>query len=160
MINGDYADKVLETYSSERISIVKHVTETAIKHGGVIGTQNKYIALFRDTLLNAARIFPKLLSFFDFYHPWQINNGLIDKTLYPNKANGIVISQPNLDLKVNNKPFDQYIGYCFALIVFNQNEILFNNIKALESSKIFKNKIEYIFQSRTFYRRIYCNHEN
>ena len=79
MINGEYADKVLETYSSERISIVKHVTETAIKHGGV-GTQNKYIALIRDTLLNAARIFPKLLSF-DFYHPWQIDNGLIDKTL-------------------------------------------------------------------------------
>jgi 3-(3-hydroxy-phenyl)propionate hydroxylase len=150
VINGEYADKVLETYSSERISIVKHVTETAIKHGGVIGTQNKYIALIRDTLLNAARIFPKLLSFFDFYHPWQIDNGLIDKTLYPNKANGIVISQPNLDLKVNNKSFDQYIGYCFALIVFNQNEILFNNIKALESSKIFKNKIYLINKDSPF----------
>ena len=141
---------VLDTYSSERISIVKHVTETAIKHGGVIGTQNKYIAIIRDTLLNAARIFPKLLSFFDFYHPWQIDNGLIDKTLYPNKANGIVISQPSLELKVNNKPFDQYIGYCFALIVFNQNDILFNNIKALESSKIFKNNIYLINKDSPF----------
>jgi 3-(3-hydroxy-phenyl)propionate hydroxylase len=150
VIKGEYADKVLDTYSSERISIVKHVTETAIKHGGVIGTQNKYIALIRDTLLNAARIFPKLLSFFDFYHPWQIDNGLIDKTLYPNKANGIVISQPSLELKINNKPFDQYIGYCFALIVFNQNEILFNNIKALESSKIFKNNIYLINKDSPF----------
>ena len=150
MIRGKYADRILETYSDERISIVKSVTETAIKHGGVIGTQNKYIALIRDTLLNVARIFPKLLSFFDFYHPWQIDNGLIDKSLYPNKANGIVISQPSLDLKVDNKPFDQFIGYSFALIVFDQNEILFNDIKALESSKIFENNIYLIDKDSPF----------
>ena len=150
VIRGKYADRILETYSDERISIVKSVTETAIKHGGVIGTQNKYIALIRDTLLNMARIFPKLLSFFDFYHPWQITNGLIDKSLYPNKANGIVISQPNLDLKVDNKPFDQFIGYNFALIVFDQNETLFNDIKALESSKIFENNIYLIDKDSLF----------
>ena len=150
MIKGKYADRVLETYSDERKSIVKSVTETAIKHGGVIGTQNKYIALIRDTLLNVARIFPKLLSFFDFYHPWQIDNGLIDKSLYQNKANGIVISQPSLDLKVDNKPFDQFIGYSFALIVFDQNEILFNDIKALESSKIFENNVYLIDKDSPF----------
>jgi 3-(3-hydroxy-phenyl)propionate hydroxylase len=150
VIRSKYADRVLETYSDERISIVKSVTETAIKHGGVIGTQNKYIALIRDTLLNVARIFPKLLSFFDFYHPWQITTGLIDKSLYPNKANGIVISQPNLDLKVDNKSFDQYIGYNFALIVFDQNEKLLNDIKALESSKIFEDNIYLINKDSPF----------
>lgn len=152
VLRDKYANRVLETYSKERISIVKLVTETAIKHGGVIGTQNKYIALIRDTLLNVARIFPKLLSFFDFYHPWQIDNGLIDKSLYPNKANGIVISQPSLDLKVDNKPFDQYIGYCFALIVFNQNKNLFNDITNLESSKIFENNIHLINKDSPFNR--------
>ena len=150
VIRSKYADRVLETYSDERISIVKLVTETAIKHGGVIGTQNKYIALIRDTLLNVARIFPKLLSFFDFYHPWQITNGLIDKSLYPNKANGIVISQPNVDLKVDNKSFDQYIGYNFALIIFNQNEGVFNDIKDLESARIFENNIYLINEDSPF----------
>ena len=75
---------------------------------------------------------------------------MIDKSLYPNKANGIVISQPSLDLKVDNKPFDQFIGYSFALIVFDQNEILFNDIKALESSKIFENNIYLIDKDSPF----------
>ena len=126
------------------------VTETAIKHGGIIGTQNKYIAFVRDTLLTIARIFPKLLSFFDFYHPWQINKGLVDRSLYPNKINGIVIPQPNLNIKVNNMSFDQFIGYKFCLIIFNQNEEKFNNIKALDSSKIFKNNILLISNDSPF----------
>jgi hypothetical protein len=75
---------------------------------------------------------------------------LIDKSLYPNKANGIVISQPNVDLKVDNKSFDQYIGYNFALIIFDQNEGLFNDIKALESSKIFEDNIYLINKDSPF----------
>jgi hypothetical protein len=75
---------------------------------------------------------------------------LIDKSLYPNKANGIVISQPNVDLKVNNKSFDQYIGYNFALIIFNQNEGVFNDIKDLESARIFENNIYLINEDSPF----------
>lgn len=150
VMRGNFHKKILDTYSTERISIVKSVTETAIKHGGIIGTQNKYIAFVRDTLLTIARIFPKLLSFFDFYHPWQINKGLVDRSLYPNKINGIVIPQPNLNIKVNNMSFDQFIGYKFCLIIFNQNEEKFNNIKALDSSKIFKNNILLISNDSPF----------
>ena len=154
VIRGNFAAKILDTYSIERKSIVKTVTETAIKHGGVIGSQNKYVAFLRDTLLNAARIFPKLLSFFDFYHPWQINEGLIDKSLYPNKANGIVIPQPNLKYRENNKVFDQFIGYAFSLIIFNQSDETFEIIKDLESSKIFKNNIYSLNKESVFNKDI------
>jgi hypothetical protein len=51
---------------------------------------------------------------------------------------------------VDNKPFDQYIGYSFALIVFDQNEMLLNDIKALESSKIFEDNIYLINEDSPF----------
>ena len=46
--------------------------------------------------------------------------------------------------------FDQFIGYKFCLIIFNQNEEKFNNIKALDSSKIFKNNILLISNDSPF----------
>ncbi len=144
VIDGSYSKKILETYSLERKAIVKSVTEIAIKNGNVIGTQNRYVAFIRDLILNTARVFPKLLNFFEFYHPWQIKAGLVDKTLFPNSANGIVIPQPSLEIKVDNMPFDQFIGYKFALIIFSQSVNTFNKIKKLESSKIFNDNI-YLF---------------
>ena len=122
VIDGTYSKKILDTYSLERKAIVKSVTETAIKQGNIVGSQNRYIALVRDFILNCARQFPVLLNFFQFYHPWPIKDGLIDKTLFKNKANGIVIPQPDINITIEDKAFDQYIGYKFALLVFNQDQ--------------------------------------
>ena len=55
-----------------------------------------------------------------------------------------------MDLKVDNKSFDQFIGYNFVLIVFNQNERLFNEIKVLESARIFENNIHLINEDSPF----------
>lgn len=141
VINGTYSKKILDTYSLERKAIVKSVTETAIKQGNIVGTQNRYIALVRDFILNCARQFPVLLNFFQFYHPWPIEEGLIDKTLFKNKANGIVIPQPDINITFEDKAFDQYIGYKFALLVFNQDQEVFDEIKSLDSVKIFNDNI-------------------
>ena len=129
VIDGTYSKKILDTYSLERKAIVKSVTETAIKQGNIVGSQNRYIALVRDFILNCARQFPVLLNFFQFYHPWPIKDGLIDKTLFKNKANGIVIPQPDINITIEDKAFDQYIGYKFALLVFNQDQGVFDEIK-------------------------------
>ena len=63
VINGTYSKKILDTYSLERKAIVKSVTETAIKQGNIVGTQNRYIALVRDFVLNCARQFPVSVSY-------------------------------------------------------------------------------------------------
>ena len=150
VINGTYSKKILDTYSLERKAIVKSVTETAIKQGNIVGTQNKYVALVRDFILNCARQFPALLNFFQFYHPWPIKEGLIDKTLFKNKANGIVIPQPDTNIKIEDKAFDQYIGYKFALLVFDQDQEVFDKIKSLDSVKIFDGNIHLLSPDHQF----------
>jgi 3-(3-hydroxy-phenyl)propionate hydroxylase len=150
VIDGTYSKKILNTYSLERKAIVKSVTETAIKQGNIVGSQNKYIALVRDFILNCARHFPVLLNFFQFYHPWPIKSGLIDKTLFKNKANGIVIPQPNINIKIENNPFDQYIGYKFALLVFDQDQEVFDEIKSLNCVKIFDENIHLLNPGHPF----------
>ena len=150
VINGTYSKKILDTYSLERKAIVKSVTETAIKQGNIVGTQNRYIALVRDFILNCARQFPVLLNFFQFYHPWPIEEGLIDKTLFKNKANGIVIPQPDINITIEDKAFDQYIGYKFALLVFNQDQEVFDEIKSLDSVKIFNDNIHLLNSNHPF----------
>jgi 3-(3-hydroxy-phenyl)propionate hydroxylase len=150
VINGTYSKKILDTYSLERKAIVKSVTETAIKQGNIIGSQNKYIALIRDFILNCARQFPVLLNFFQFYHPWPIKDGLIDKTLFKNKANGVVIPQPDINITIEDKAFDQYIGYKFALLVFNQDQGVFDEIKSLDSVKIFDENIHLLNSNHPF----------
>jgi len=150
VINGTYSKKILDTYSLERKAIVKSVTETAIKQGNIVGTQNKYVALVRDFILNCARQFPALLNFFQFYHPWPIKEGLIDKTLFKNKANGIVIPQPDTNIKIEDKAFDQYIGYKFALLVFDQDQEVFDKIKSLDSVKIFDGNIHLLNPTHPF----------
>jgi len=150
VINGTYSKKILDTYSLERKAIVKSVTETAIKQGNIVGTQNKYVALVRDFILNCARQFPALLNFFQFYHPWPIKEGLIDKTLFKNKSNGIVIPQPDTNIKIEDKAFDQYIGYKFALLVFDQDQEVFDKIKSLDSVKIFDGNIHLLNPTHPF----------
>ena len=150
VIDGTYSKKILDTYSLERKAIVKSVTETAIKQGNIVGSQNRYIALVRDFILNCARQFPVLLNFFQFYHPWPIKDGLIDKTLFKNKANGIVIPQPDINITIEDKAFDQYIGYKFALLVFNQDQGVFDEIKSLDSVKIFDENIHLLNSNHPF----------
>ena len=150
VINGTYSKKILDTYSLERRAIVKSVTETAIKQGNIVGTQNRYIALVRDFILNCARQFPVLLNFFQFYHPWPIEEGLIDKTLFKNKANGIVIPQPDINIRIEDKAFDQYIGYKFALLVFDQDQEVFDEIKSLDSVKIFDENVHLLNANHPF----------
>ena len=141
VIKGIYSEKILDTYSQERKAIVSSVTETAIKQGNIIGTQNRYIAYMRDFILKCAGIFPSLLSFFQFYHPWPIKDGLIDKTLFKNKANGIVIPQPDISINIDNKAFDQYIGYNFALLIFNEDDEILDEIKLIKNAKIYGGNI-------------------
>ena len=150
VINGTYSKKILDTYSLERRAIVKSVTETAIKQGNIVGTQNRYIALVRDFILNCARQFPVLLNFFQFYHPWPIKDGLIDKSLFKNKANGIVIPQPDINITIEDKAFDQYIGYKFALLVFDQDQEVFDEIKSLDSVKIFDENVHLLNANHPF----------
>ena len=150
VINGTYSKKILDTYSLERRAIVKSVTETAIKQGNIVGTQNRYIALVRDFILNCARQFPVLLNFFQFYHPWPIKDGLIDKSLFKNKANGIVIPQPDINIRIEDKAFDQYIGYKFALLVFDQDQEVFDEIKSLDSVKIFDENVHLLNANHPF----------
>ena len=150
VIDGTYSKKILDTYSLERKAIVKSVTETAIKQGNIVGSQNRYIALVRDFILNCARQFPVLLNFFQFYHPWPIKDGLIDKTLFKNKANGIVIPQPDINITLEDKAFDQYIGYKFALLVFDQDQGVFDEIKSLDSVKIFDENIHLLNSNHPF----------
>ena len=150
VIDGTYSKKILDTYSLERKAIVKSVTETAIKQGNIVGSQNRYIALVRDFILNCARQFPVLLNFFQFYHPWPIKDGLIDKTLFKNKANGIVIPQPDINITLEDKAFDQYIGYKFALLVFDQDQGVFDEIKSMDSVKIFDENIHLLNSNHPF----------
>jgi hypothetical protein len=82
-----------------------------------------------------------LLSFFQFYHPWPIKEGLIDKTLFRNKANGIVIPQPDISINIDNKAFDQYIGYNFALLIFNDDDEILDDIKLIKNAKIYGGNI-------------------
>ena len=74
-------------------------------------------SFIRDLFLRTAAFFPKLLSFLSFSYPWNYSNGIIDNNLYPNDVNGIIIPQPNLKLRSNDLPFDQYIGDEFAFLL-------------------------------------------
>ena len=91
-----------------------------------------------------------MLNFFQFYHPWPIKDGLIDKSLFKNKANGIVIPQPDINITIEDKAFDQYIGYKFALLVFNQDQGVFDEIKSLDSVKIFDENIHLLNSNHPF----------
>ena len=145
--DGIYNKKILDTFSTERREINDFMIRTAIKQGNVIGTQNMVKAFMRDTFFSIAKIFPKALSALKFQYSWKLNNGLIDKDLFPNVANGVIIPQPDINVRVDNKQFDQYLGESFSLIILNEDETLIDDISNIEFMDIFKNNI-HIFNSK------------
>jgi 3-(3-hydroxy-phenyl)propionate hydroxylase len=145
--DGIYNKKILDTFSIERREINDFMIRTAIKQGNVIGTQNMVKAFIRDTFFSIAKIFPKALSALKFQYSWKLNHGLIDKDLFPNGANGVIIPQPDINIRVNNKQFDQYLGESFSLIILDEDETLIDDISNIEFMDIFKNNI-HIFNSK------------
>ena len=107
-------------------------------------------SFLRDLFLRTAAFFPKLLSFLSFSYPWNYSNGIIDNNLYPNDVNGIIIPQPNLKLRVNDLPFDQYIGDEFALLLFKCDHVFLEKINSLSNINIFNNNIFQVDENHIF----------
>ena len=75
---------------------------------------------------------------------------MIDYDLFPNDVNGVIIPHPSLDIKVDNKLFDQYLGNNFGILLFQNDINVFNEIKNLESAKIFENNIHLMTEDNKF----------
>ena len=75
---------------------------------------------------------------------------MIDNYLFPNDVNGVIIPHPSLDIKVDNKLFDQYLGNNFGILLFQHDINVFNEIKNLESAKIFNNNIHLMTDDNKF----------
>ena len=75
---------------------------------------------------------------------------MIDNDLFPNDVNGVIIPHPSLDIKVDNKLFDQYLGNNFGILLFQNDTNVFNEIKNLESAKIFENNIHLMTEDNKF----------
>ena len=75
---------------------------------------------------------------------------MIDNDLFPNDVNGVIIPHPSLDIKVDNKLFDQYLGNNFGILLFQNDINVFNEIKNLESAKIFENNIHLMTEDNKF----------
>ena len=114
---------------------------TAIKQGDVIGSQDRLKAFFRDMFFMFAKKFPKALSALKFQYSWKFHQGIIDNELYPNDVNGVIIPQPDIDIRLDGKQFDQFIGESFALIVFNEKQSLIEDLSAIEVLNFYKNNI-------------------
>ena len=153
-INGidkhHYSKKILDTYTIERSEVVTFAIETAIKQQNIIASQSMIKSFLRDLFLRTAAFFPKLLSFLSFSYPWNYSNGIIDNNLYPNDVNGIIIPQPNLKLRVNDLPFDQYIGDEFALLLFKCDHVFLEKINSLSNINIFNNNIFQVDENHIF----------
>ena len=141
VLENKFDKKILSSYSKERKEINDFGIKASIDQGNIIGTQNKYKAMARDAFLSLARIFPKLQGSLNFDYAWQFTNGIIDKDLYPNKANGRIIPHPDLSIKYEEKLFDDIFNNDFALIIFSNDLLLFDQIKQLDSMKIFDENI-------------------
>ena len=62
----------------------------------------------------------------------------------------VIIPHPSLDIKVDNKLFDQYLGNNFGILLFQNDINVFNEIKNLESAKIFDNNIHLMTEDNKF----------
>ena len=121
MNTSNFNKKILNSYSLERKGVVDFVIRGAIKQGDIIGSQDWLTATLRDLYLNIASFIPRLLKPLKFHNSWRIKNGIIDKELFPNNVNGVIIPHPALNIKVDNKLFDEYLGNNFGLLVFNND---------------------------------------
>tara|TARA_B100001564_G_scaffold49311_2_gene36375 strand:+ start:1915 stop:3489 length:1575 start_codon:yes stop_codon:yes gene_type:complete len=152
VINKSFNKKILNSYSLERKGVVDFVIRGAIKQGDIIGSQDWLTATLRDLYLNIASFIPRLLKPLKFQNSWRIKNGIIDKELFPNNANGVIIPHPALNIKVDNKLFDEYLGNNFGLLVFDNDINVFNDIKKLNSINLFKENIYHINEDNEFNR--------
>ncbi len=150
VINNTFNKKILDTYTVERKGIVDFVIKGAMKQGDIIGSQDWFTATLRDIYLNIASYIPRLLRPLKFQKPWKIKNGIIDKELFPNDVNGMIIPHPSLNIKVENKLFDQFLGNNFGILVFDNTNNIYNEIKKLDSSKIFKDHIYLLDEDHEF----------
>ena len=150
VINNTFNKKILDTYTVERKGIVDFVIKGAMKQGDIIGSQDWFTATLRDMYLNIASYIPRLLRPLKFQKPWKIKNGIIDKELFPNDVNGVIIPHPSLNIKVENKLFDQFLGNNFGILVFDNTNNIYNEIKKLDSSKIFKDHIYLLDEDHEF----------
>ena len=124
--------------------------KASVEQAKVIGSLDKYKAFRRDIFLALARIFPKLQGVLTFQYKWQFNNGLLDKDLYPNNSNGMIIPHPDLSIEKDNKKFDEYMGDKFSLIIFNINMENFESIKKLDSAQFFEGSIHHFDEKHAF----------
>ena len=88
-----------------------------------------------------AKKFPKALSALKFQYSWKFHQGIMDNELYPNEINGVIIPQPDIDIRLDGKQFDQFIGESFALIIFNEKQSLIKDLSAIEAIKFDINNI-------------------
>lgn len=139
--NGLFNPMVLNSYDIERQEINDFMIRTAMKQGEVIGSQDRFKSFMRDTFFAIAKKFPAALSALKFQYSWKFNNGIIDKDLHPNNVNGVIIPQPDINIKVENKKFDQYINDSFALIVFSNEESLKQKLSISHPLKFFNENI-------------------
>ena len=53
----------------------------------------------------------------------------------------MIIPQPVIDIRLDVKQFDQFIGESFALIVFNEKQSLIEDLSAIKVLNFYKNNI-------------------
>jgi hypothetical protein len=124
--------------------------KASVEQAKVVGSLDKFKAFRRDVFLTLARIFPKLQGVLTFQYKWQFKEGILDKDLYPNDLNGMIIPHPDLSIKKDNKQFDEYMDDKFSLILFNLKNEEFENIKKLDSAQFFDDCIHHFDENHIF----------
>ena len=148
--DGNFNKKILDSFNDERKEVNDFMIRTAIKQGDVIGSQDRLKAFFRDMFFMFAKKFPKALSALKFQYSWKFHQGIMDNDLYPNEINGVIIPQPDIDIRLDGKQFDQFIGESFALIIFNEKQSLIKDLSAIEAIKFYKNNIYVLGENHPF----------
>ena len=104
VIEKKYDKKILESFSTERKEINNFMIKASVEQAKIVGSLDKFKAFRRDVFLTLARIFPKLQGVLTFQYKWQFKNGILDKDLYPNDLNGMIIPHPDLTIKKDTGP--------------------------------------------------------
>ena len=133
VIEKKYDKKILESFSTERKEINNFMIKASVEQAKIVGSLDKFKAFRRDIFLTLARIFPKLQGVLTFQYKWQFKNGILDKDLYPNDSNGMMIPHPDLSIKKDNKQFDEYMDDKFSLILFNLKKVEIDTVINLDS---------------------------
>ena len=148
--DGIFNKKILDSFNDERKEVNDFMIRTAIKQGDVIGSQDRLKAFFRDMFFMFAKRFPKALSALKFQYSWKFHQGIMDNELYPNDVNGVIIPQPDIDIRLDGKQFDQFIGESFALIVFNEKQSLIEDLSSIEALNFYSNNIHVLDDNHPF----------